>query len=125
MVVQKMNLSKIQRIVFIEYKNNGYLDMWNTVSDWWCNQRIYDIAELGLIITEVSEAIETIRNSWKENNDSDKVINSDFSDLAKECADIIIRTLNFMSRKGFDAEKVILHKNKINLNRGLLHGKSV
>lgn len=106
--------------------------MWNAHRFNAQDSKIRDIAELGLITTEVSEAIESVRNFWKEDdtnnfegiNDLQQSIKHN-SDLAKECADIIIRTLNFMSRKGFDAEKVILHKNKINLNRGLLHGKSV
>lgn len=118
-----MELKQIQKNVFIEYKNNGYLDMWNTHRFNSQDAKIRDIAELGLISTEVSEAIETVRNSWKENDDSYKII--EFNDLAIECSDIIIRTLNFMSRKGFDAEKIILYKNKINLNRGKLHGKEV
>jgi hypothetical protein len=102
-----MDLSKIQSIVFIEYRNNGYLEMWNkhNILDRQ-DSRIRDIAELGLISTEISEAIESVRNFWKEDDDN-KIIDSDFSDLAKECADIIIRTLNFMSRKGFNAEKII------------------
>src|SRR3972149_8250723 len=114
-----MNLSEIQSIVFIEYRNNGYLEMWDypTIhNERLQSQMIFDIAELGLITTEKVEAIEFVRNNKIE-------VCNNFSDLAKECSDIIIRTLNFMSRKGFDAEKVILHKNKININRGKLHGK--
>lgn len=114
-----MELSQIQKIVFVEYKNNGYLSLWNPktycVTD--LDQRIRDIAELGLIGTEVSEAIEEVR---KPKHDERRI-----PELAKECADIIIRTLNFMSRKDFNAEKVILHKNRINVKRGNLHGKSV
>lgn len=133
-----MKLSEIQKIVFIEYKNNGYFDMWNyvphnanveqlefmslkTIEK---EQKIRDIAELGLINTEVSEAIELVRSFWKER----ETINSkpiEGYQLENECSDIIIRTLNFMSRKGFNAEKSILHKNKINLNRKKLHGRGV
>ena len=112
-----MNLSEIQKIVFIEYKQNGYLNMWNLHGFNEQDIKIRDIAELGLITTEVSEAIESVRSHWKDD--------IDISNLQNECADVIIRTLNFMSRKGFNAEKIILYKNKINLNRGLLHGKSV
>ena len=114
-----MELSQIQKIVFVEYKENGYLSMWQPKA-WFetdYNQRIRDIAELSLIVTEVSEAIEEIRKPKHEERR--------IPELAKECADIIIRTLNFMSRKEFNAEKIILHKNKININRGKLHGKCV
>jgi hypothetical protein len=113
-----MDLSKIQSIVFIEYKKNGYLDMWNSpiMENETQTQKIFDIAELSLISTEVSEAIENIRSELRP----EAIIH-----LKNECADILIRTLNFMSRKGFNAEKIILHKNKINMNRGYLHDKIV
>lgn len=51
-----------------------------------------DIAELGLICEEIGEAMTTIRK--KEGKDQ----------LALECADIIIRTLNFSMRKGLSIE---------------------
>jgi hypothetical protein len=70
-----------------------------------------DIAELGMITTEVSEAIEKV---FKD---------TDINSIMFECADVIIRTLNFMSRKGYDAEVYILQKNNINIKRGNFHGK--
>lgn len=115
-----MHSKQLQEILFIEYKKNGYLDMWNypISNDNLRSQRIFDIAELGLIVTEISEAQEIIRNT-KDTNWANRR-------LKNECADIIIRTLNFMSRKGFnDAEKIILHKNKQNFRRDYLHGKRV
>lgn len=132
-----MHLSQIQEILFIEYKKNGYFDMWNYIpidanleqlnfmplKDTNREQRIRDIAELGLVSTEVTEAIEEVRGNWRIESDDNNFIK--FNPLSKECADIIIRTLNFMSRKGFDAEKTILHKNKINLKREKLHGRNV
>ena len=119
------HLKKIQKILFEEYKRNGYLDMWNNIN----NKSIADIAELGLIVTEVSEAIEVIRTSKDENlishikeyDDSDKLRYQ----LGYECADIIIRVLNFMSRKQLSAFFFIRKKNEKNLKRGYLHGKRV
>lgn len=82
--------------------------MWNS------HGKVGDIAELGLIPTEVTEVQEEVRN---KNTDPNKV--------GTECADIIIRTLNFMSRKGLDAEKFILAKHKVNMTRNTLHGRDV
>jgi hypothetical protein len=42
-----------------------------------------------------------------------------------ECADIIIRLMNFCSRNDIDLQTAILEKNKKNLTRGKLHGKTV
>lgn len=110
-----MDLKDIQSKLFEEYKKNGYLEMW---TDGFRNndnqkQSIRDIAELGLIVTEISEAMEEIREP--KNN----------SDLFIECSDIIIRTLNFMTRKGANAEYFILEKDNINNLREKLHGKEV
>lgn len=108
----RLTIREIQDLVFQEYRKNGYEESWtanNSTNG--IRQEVFDIAELGLIITEVSEAIEEIRNNGLSCN--------------YELADIIIRVLNFSSRKDIDIEKAILEKNKINLERGLLHGKSV
>jgi hypothetical protein len=120
-MIEFKSLNEIQVEVYIEYKKNGYYGMWQvqdfidtTPSKFNIHrQRINDIAELGLIVTEVSEAIEDIRKG--DNGVS----------LGVECADIIIRTLNFMSRKGLNAQYFILEKNQINLKREKLHGKEV
>jgi hypothetical protein len=110
-----LTLNEIQTLVYKEYIDNGYLNMWldsqslkGLITK---RQYINDIAELGLITTEVSEAIESIR--LNKNN------------LGEECADIIIRVLNFMSRKGLNAQKFIIQKNMVNVNRTKLHGKEV
>jgi NTP pyrophosphatase (non-canonical NTP hydrolase) len=110
-----LTLNEIQTLVYKEYIDNGYLNMWldsqslkGLITK---RQYINDIAELGLITTEVSEAIESIR--LNKNN------------LGEECSDIIIRVLNFMSRKGLNAQKEIIQKNMVNVNRTKLHGKEV
>ena len=74
-------------------------------------QKIYDIAEVGLINTEVSELLESIRKN--------------LDNQGEEIADIIIRVMNYATRKGFNVGYLIEVKNEINMKRGKLHGKSV
>jgi len=103
-----LTLKHIQDTIYIAYKQHGYEKNWND------SGKIGDIAKLGLIITEVSEAIEEIRKP-----------NMNSKNLAFECADIIIRVLNFASRKNINCEIAIKEKHKINMKRGFLHGKDV
>lgn len=114
------DINKIQEILFIEYKKNGYFDMWE--NNFKCvngkfesNFRMADIAELGLIVTEVSEAQEVVRNY--------ESIQNLRQHLKIECIDILKRTFNFMSRKNMLAEPSILGKHSINMRRGYLHNK--
>ena len=103
-----MSIRELQELVFEEYQKNGFLDQF-----FWAEpHEIADIAELGLVVTEVAEAMEAIRKGDAEN-------------VAEECADIIIRVLNFMSRAGLDAEEEIVKKNTRNRKRERLHGKKV
>jgi len=113
-----MEFSEIQKIVYEEYKRNGYLRMWtkglpHLYSE---EQKIADIAEVGLINTEVSEALDAIREygypMLREK-------------LGEELADVVIRALNFASRKGIDLESYILSKHEVNLERGERHGKNI
>lgn len=116
-----MNLNDIQQLVFEEYKKNGYLAMWegaigvlkafgdpNTGG-------LIDLAELGLIGTEITEAMEDVRSNEPDLQDK----------LGIELADIIIRVLNFASRKGIDITSYIIKKHKKNLERGKLHGRNI
>ena len=101
-------MNKLQKLLFKEYKKNGYLDFWTNKKF----QDVFDIGELGFLTTEVSEAIEAI-------------FKKDFCSLSEELADIFIRLSNFATRKGIDLKKMVLIKNKKNLKRGLFHGKKV
>jgi len=103
-----LNLDNLQKLVFEECCKNGYTEMWNKAG------KIGDIAEMGLVNTEVSEALEELRKKEVDENQ-----------LAEECANIIIRVLNFMSRKGLDADIAIFSKHQKNMTRGYLHGKGV
>lgn len=107
-----MNLQELQQYVFREYKTNGYLEMFNK------HDKVGDIAELGLICTEVSEAIEVIRK--KESYPVSEY------ELKEELADIIIRVFNFANRKGInDLEQQIVNKTHKNTVRPKFHGKDV
>ena len=103
-----MEFRDLQKTVYEEYKKNGYLVMWEKVDP----EDIGDLAEMGLVTTEVAEALEAIRDG-------------DWLELADECADIIIRVLNFGSRHGFDLETIILAKHEKNLLRGKNHGRNI
>ena len=116
--MKEISLKEIQTLVYEEYTMNGYKELWNKTygakgKDLEEIQKKTDLAELGLIDTETAEAKEEVRNHGK----SDK--------LGFECADIIIRTLNFMSRKGLDATKYIIDKHDVNIKREPLHGRRV
>jgi len=105
-----MKLWKIQRMVFEEYKKNGYLEEWTNPDI--LTQAKIDIAELGLVVTEISEAMEECRNI-------------DNQKLGYELADIIIRVLNFASRKSIDIQSHVIAKHQMNLKRGKLHGRQI
>ena len=101
-----MDLRDIQRMLFKHYKQKGFYDKWKSIYPDWAA----DLAELALITSEVSEAMEEVR----DNN---------FEGLANELAGIVIRVLNFASRKGIDLETNILSEHKRNLSRPSLHGR--
>lgn len=123
-----MNLNEIQSLVFEEYIINGYFDLMELSelikaisklnypeiypSDFGFDnlKRMADIAEVGMINTEVSELLESI-------------FKGEIEKYGSELSDIIIRTMNFASRKGIKLEREILSKNEKNLKRGKLHGK--
>ena len=119
----KISLNDIQNMLYKEYITNGYLDSWtvntdNVKGDFNILQQKLDLAEVGLFISEIAEAQEILRN-YDETN----ICN--FESLSFECVDIIIRVLNFASRKGIDIEKAIFQKHTINMTRGKLHGKNI
>jgi len=109
-----MSLKELQTLVYNEYIKNGFESEWRITMDMQAIvQKKFDLAELALVTSEVSEAMEEVRK---------KIIDKDH--LAEECADIIIRVLNFMSRNDFDATEAINKKHIKNLGREKLHGKS-
>lgn len=110
-----MEFKKIMKVVLKEYKKNGYFGEWEEIRkilEEHGKKNIAELAEVGLFITEVAESLEEIRNDNKDK-------------LAIELADIIIRVMNFASRRGINLEDAILRKHKKNLKRERLHGKNV
>jgi len=101
-----MEFKDVQKLVYEEYKQNGFEAFFNQHDD------IGDIAEIGLISSEVGEALDYCRDK-----------NEKF--LALELADIAIRLFNFCNRKGIDLESFIIIKNRINEQRTKFHGKKV
>jgi NTP pyrophosphatase (non-canonical NTP hydrolase) len=118
-----MQFDAIQYMVFQEYKKNGYLESWtflnNKLSHLYIDkvQTIFDLAEIGLINTEIAEAQEILR-------ESNIFINKQHV-LGLELADIVIRVMNFCSRKGINLESAIIEKHEINFKRDKLHGKKI
>lgn len=105
------SLRTLQQLVYQEYQANDYLMNWSSTNR--KNQLIMDLAEVGLFNTEVSEAMEALRDG-------------NYIELKFELADIIIRVLNFASRKGIkDLGQAIRVKNEKNKRRGSKHGREV
>ena len=97
-----MEFKEIQSLVEISYILNGFKKEFEE------HGVIGDIAEVGLFGEEVGELLDAIRK------DGDKGV---------ECADLVIRVMNFCNRKGIDLEHEILKKNEKNMKRKYLHGK--
>jgi len=93
-----MDLKKWQRILYKQYLKDEKDKIFSPHGE------VGDIAELGLICCEeTGEAMDSIRKKR--------------IDLDGECADIIIRTINFASRKGIDIEKALQKAHKKNVER--------
>ncbi len=110
-----MKLSELQKLVFEEYKRNGYAERWSKEYLMEHPEEldlVIDLAEVGLFVTEVSELMEDIRDA-------------NIDHYGEEGADVIIRLLNFFNRKGIDVEPYIIAKHEKNLKRGKLHGRKI
>ena len=100
--MSEISLRELQRLVYKEYQQNKFEEGFNK------HGIIGDIAELGLISTEVSEAITKVRKN-------------EFG-IEEELADIVIRVLNYCNRKGITLDNNIVWKNEANQKRAKLHG---
>jgi len=77
---------------------------------WWEEER--NLGEvLCLIHSEVSEALECLRN------------NGDPEEFAEELADILIRTLDLAAKLNLNIGYALLEKNEKNIKRPYKHGK--
>lgn len=105
---------------------NGWWDRWKAVQG--DEEAMVDhmVAKLGLITTEVSEAIEEIRNYGAAAADPDHNfdgVSGKPVGLTSEIADVIIRAIDFASLVGItDLPEVIEKKIAHNATRGVLHG---
>lgn len=88
-----------------------------------------DLESLAMVITEVCEAIDELRNGGHEhyyNNiilaDGTNAPSAKPEGYGVEVADAIIRLLDFAAYKGIDLEALIDEKLKYNLTRGHRHG---
>lgn len=116
-----MNLEELQKMLYEEYKSNGYEEAWNNND---LNVTVKtDLAELGLIVTEVSEAMECVRDGdYTARQDP---LTKKWEGLPIEIVDIIVRAFNFANRKHLDLEPYFKLKTEQNHKRGSLHGRKV
>lgn len=112
----KMDFKKICKLVFEEYKKNGYYDKWEEarlILGSHGIEGIVELAEIGLVYTELAEAMEEIRNGKHDGS------------VETELADTIIRIMNFASRRGMDLETALIKKHAKNMTREKYHGRKV
>jgi len=83
---------------------------------------LMDVAEVGLIGEEVGELLEAIRKDYPMTTEQKT---KDVTSIGEECADIVIRVMNFCNRRNIDLQEEIGKKNKYNMTRTRLHGKRV
>jgi len=102
-----MEFKDLQKLVYEEYKKNGFEEFFNR------NKECGDIAEIGLIASEIGEALDYIRDDKETKY------------VSVELADIVIRVLNYCNRKNIDLEFYIIAKNRINCRRDKYHNKKV
>lgn len=77
---------------------------------WWENER-NDGELIALMHSELSEALEAMRNHAKKD------------DVAEELADCCIRIFDYCGARQIDLEEVLLKKMEYNKNRTYRHGK--
>ena len=88
----------------------------------------HKIAELGLVTTEVSEAIEEVRKgramteTYYENDNVDIVKATKPQGVPSELADAMIRILDISNAYGIDLGAAVIEKLNHNATRGLHHG---
>lgn len=99
----------------ISHMSKGVNDTAHEKGFW--DERKEDGTLISLMHSELSEALEAIRN---HNPQSEKI--PDFTNLEEELADVVIRVMDFSHEKGLRLAEAILAKTKYNKNRPHKHG---
>ena len=107
-------------------KANGWWDRYDATETDPEGRVDHMVVKLGLITTEVAEAIEEIRNYGVAAIDPDHNfdgVSGKPLGLTSEIADVIIRAIDFCSMVGItDLAEVIEKKNAYNATRGVMYG---
>jgi NTP pyrophosphatase (non-canonical NTP hydrolase) len=118
--VASFSLNELAKRAHADACNMGWYDAGKVKSDLEC---------LAMVITEVCEAIDELRNSGHAHYYANVVSADGFNTPASkpegygvEVADAVIRLLDFAAYKEIDLEKLIDEKLKYNLTRGHRHG---
>lgn len=77
-------------------------------------------AEIALIHSEVSEILEAFRDNGLNRNTTPA---GKPDDVGSECADVLIRLLDFCGRRGIDLAKEYRRKSDYNETRPFRHGR--
>jgi len=89
----------------------------NAVDKGWYDNPKSDVESIALMITELAEAIEAIRNG----NPPDKHV-PEMDNLSVELADCVIRILDFAAYNKIDIGKAMVLKHEANKQREKMHG---
>ena len=80
------------------------------------------VAELGLVMTEASEAIEEVRAGHHPTETYYRLKDDKPEGLPSELADVIIRVVDIADAHGIDIAAAVVEKLNHNATRGLHHG---
>jgi NTP pyrophosphatase (non-canonical NTP hydrolase) len=107
-----------RRDFIVEFENiQSYVHDNALAHGWWDDPR-NDGELIALMHSELSEALEGLRNGYKP---SDHI--PDFSFVEEELADCIIRIMDFAQARGLRVDEALIAKHLFNIGRPHKHGK--